>query len=166
MGATTIDYKQLLRDALREVPRRVLSQVAADGLPGEHHFFISFRTDHPEVILSAQLRRQYPEEMNIVLQHQFWGLTVEATAFTVTLRFGGTPQQMTVPFEALTAFVDPAAPFGLKFDSDASDDEPAVTGTPENAAQEPPATADKPASAPEEASSAKVFDFDAFKRDR
>ncbi len=163
MSAEAIDYQQLLKEALLDVPRRALRQVAQEGLPGEHHFFISFRTDHPDVVLAPHLRQQYPQELSIVLQHQFSGLTVDEAAFTVTLRFGGAPQQLTVPFAALTAFVDPAAPFALKLDPAAPS---AATDPAASQTQEPAGSDGAPAPGPGQASAAKVFDFDAFKRDR
>jgi len=115
-----IDYQKLLqeslRDALRGAVRKVLAQVAEEGLPGEHFFYIGFRTDRPGVVLPRFLRDQYPEEMTVVLQNQFWDLEVAADAFSVTLTFGGSRQRLTVPFLALTAFADPSAEFGLRFD--------------------------------------------------
>jgi hypothetical protein len=111
----TIDYPKILQDALRDAVRRVLAQVAEHGLPGEHYFSIGFRTDHPGVEVPRFLREQYPEEIVIILQHQFWGLTVEDDAFSVLLSFGGSRQPLVVPFAALTAFVDPTAQFALRF---------------------------------------------------
>jgi hypothetical protein len=94
--------------ALRSLVRGALAHAAAHGLPGEHHFYLSFRTDHPGVAMPARLKQQYPEEMTIVLQHQFWDLKVQEDAFTVGLAFGGVPASLTVPFAALTGFADPA----------------------------------------------------------
>jgi len=115
-----IDYQKLLqeslRDALRGAVRKVLAQVAEEGLPGEHFFYIGFRTDRPGVVLPRFLRDQYPEEMTIVLQNQFWDLEVEGESFSVTLTFGGSHQRLTIPLHALTAFADPSAEFGLRFD--------------------------------------------------
>jgi hypothetical protein len=116
MSADQIDYQRLTGDALRDVVRRVLVLAAEEGLPGEHHFFLTFDTTHPGVELSRQVRNLYPEEMTIVLQHQFWDLTVDEEAFGVTLLFGGSKQTVLVPFEALRTFVDPAAEFGLNLD--------------------------------------------------
>ena len=112
----SIDYSLLMREALRDVPRQVLRRVAASGLPGDHHFFVTFRTDHPRVNVPLRLRQQHPMEMTVVIQHQFSGLLVDDGGFSVTLRFGGRPEQIVVPFDALTAFVDPAAEFGLRFE--------------------------------------------------
>jgi len=113
MSANQIDYQQLARDASREIVRRVLAQTATEGLPGDHHFYLTFDTTHPDVEISRQAHDLYPEEMTIVVQHQFWDLVVEEEFFAVTLRFGGAKQRVRVPFEALTTFVDPAAEFGL-----------------------------------------------------
>ncbi len=111
-----IDYPAILQDALRDAVRRVLEQVAEFGLPGEHHLFIGFRTDYPGVQVPRVLRNQHPKEVTIILQHQYWGLNVTAESFSVVLAFGGSKQQLIVPFAALTAFADPSADFGLRFD--------------------------------------------------
>ncbi len=112
-----IDYPAILQDALRDAVRRVLEQAAEHGLPGEHHFYIGFRTGFPGVEVPRFLREQYPEEATIILQHQFWGLEVTPEAFSVLLSFGGSRQRLLVPFAALTAFADPSADFGLRFDA-------------------------------------------------
>jgi hypothetical protein len=120
VDADRIDYQKLLqeslREALREAVRRVLVRVAEEGLPGEHFFYIGFRTDRPGVEIPRFLRDQYPEEMTIVLQNQFWDLAVEGETFSVSLTFGGARQRLTIPLHALTAFADPSAEFGLRFD--------------------------------------------------
>jgi len=116
VGMSDLDYPLLVREALLEVPRRALLRVAREGLPGEHHFYVSFRTDHPGVSVSPGLKARHPQEMTIVLQHQYWDLAVGDEAFSVTLRFAGAPERVHVPFAALTAFADPAAEFGLRFD--------------------------------------------------
>jgi len=120
VDADRIDYHKLLQEALRDALRgavhRVLSQVAEEGLPGEHFFYIGFRTDRSGVDVPRFLRDQYPEEMTIVLQNQYWDLEVEEESFAVTLTFGGARQRLTIPFHALTAFADPSAEFGLRFD--------------------------------------------------
>ncbi len=108
------DYPALVREALTGLVRSVLGRTAENGLPGEHHFLITLRTDAPGVELSDRLRRQHPQEMTIVLQNQFWDMEVSETAFGVSLRFGGTLERLVVPFEAITAFVDPSAEFGLR----------------------------------------------------
>ena len=118
MATDHIRYDVLTRDALRGVLRRVLSDAAAHGLPGEHHFFITFLSTAEGVKLSPRLLAQYPEEMTIILQHQFWDLIVEEEMFEVGLSFGGVAERLIVPFAAITAFLDPAvhARFGIPTD--------------------------------------------------
>ncbi len=109
-------YDALVDDALRSVVRRVLTQVAEKGLPGSHHFYISFRSTDPGVELPDYLRAKYPEEMTIVLQHQYWDLILGPDTFEVTVSFNKQQERIKVPFAALSAFVDPSVRFGLQFD--------------------------------------------------
>jgi uncharacterized protein len=109
-------YDALVDDALRGVVRRVLRQVADKGLPGSHHFYISFRSTDPGVKLPDYLRAKYPEEMTIVLQHQYWDLILTEEFFEVTVSFNKQQERIKVPFAALSAFVDPSVRFGLQFD--------------------------------------------------
>jgi hypothetical protein len=109
-------YDALVDDALRGVVRRVLRQVADKGLPGSHHFYISFRSTDPGVRLPDYLRAKYPEEMTIVLQHQYWDLILAEEFFEVTVSFNKQQERIKVPFAALSAFVDPSVRFGLQFD--------------------------------------------------
>jgi len=109
-------YDALVDDALRSVVRRVLTQVAETGLPGSHHFYISFRSGDPGVELPEYLRAKYPEEMTIVLQHQYWDLILHDDWFEVTVSFNKQQERIKVPFAALSAFVDPSVRFGLQFD--------------------------------------------------
>lgn len=109
-------YDALVDDALRSVVRRVLTQVAETGLPGSHHFYISFRSTDPGVEIPEYLRAKYPEEMTIVLQHQYWDLIIGDTGFEVTVSFNKQQEHIKVPFAALSAFVDPSVRFGLQFD--------------------------------------------------
>ena len=109
-------YDALVDDALRSVVRRVLTQVAEKGLPGSHHFYISFRSGDPGVVLPDYLRAKYPEEMTIVLQHQYWDLILGPNHFEVTVSFNKQQERIRVPFAALSAFVDPSVRFGLQFD--------------------------------------------------
>jgi uncharacterized protein len=119
-----IRYDLLAQQALRGVVRTVLADVAKKGLPGEHHFKITFNTTAPGVRLSDRMRAQYPEAMTIILQHQFWDLTVGDDAFEVGLSFGGVPERLMVPFDAIVAFYDPAVQFGFQFEAiDAAADE-------------------------------------------
>jgi len=151
MDPDKIDYSAILQDALRDAVRRVIEQVAEHGMPGEHHFYIGFRTDFPGVEAPRFLREQYPEEVTIILQHQFWGLEVTPEEFSVLLSFGGARQRVTVPFAALTAFADPSADFGLRFDAadPANESAPEPAGEPE---------ADKPAAEPRQPGDVIRFD--------
>ena len=117
MATDHIRYDVLARDALRGVLRKVLSDAAAHGLPGDHHFFITFVSTAEGVKLSPRLLAQYPEEMTIILQHQFWDLTVQEDRFEVGLSFGGIPERLVVPFSAIKSFLDPSVKFGLQFDT-------------------------------------------------
>jgi uncharacterized protein len=121
MATDHIRYDVLARDALRGVLRRVLTDAAEHGLPGEHHFFITFLSTADGVKLSPRLLAQYPEEMTIILQHQFWDLVVTEDRFEVGLSFGGIPERLVVPFAAIKSFLDPSVQFGLQFEpSDAA----------------------------------------------
>jgi hypothetical protein len=120
-GKDLIRYDLLVQEALKGVVRKVLID-SKDGLPGEHHFYISFQTDFPGVRLSNRLREKYPQEMTIVLQHQFWDLNVTEHTFEVGLSFSGVPERLLIPFDALTGFFDPSVQFGLKFDGQEEDE--------------------------------------------
>lgn len=117
MAEDFIRYDILTQDALRSVVRKVLAEVARTGLPGDHHFYISFLTTAPGVRISSRLLNEYPEEMTIVVQHQFWDLKVTDTFFELGLSFGSTPEKLLVPFSALKGFVDPSVQFGLQFET-------------------------------------------------
>lgn len=117
MTTDHIRYDLLVQEALKGVVRRILTDAARDGLPGEHHFYISFKTDAPGVRLSPRLRERYPRDMTIVLQHQYDALTVGENAFEVGLSFSGVPERLRVPYAALTGFFDPSVQFGLKFEA-------------------------------------------------
>jgi hypothetical protein len=116
MATDHIRYDVLARDALRGVLRRVLTDAAEHGLPSEHHFFITFVSTAEGVKLSPRLLAQYPEEMTIILQHQFWDLVVSEDRFEVGLSFGGVPERLVVPFNAIKSFFDPSVQFGLQFE--------------------------------------------------
>ncbi len=116
MTKDLIRYDLLVQDALKNVVRKVLGDAAREGLPGEHHFYVSFRTDFPGVRLSTRMREKYPQDMTIVLQHQFWDLSVSEYAIEVGLSFSGVPERLLIPFDALTGFFDPSVQFGLKFE--------------------------------------------------
>jgi uncharacterized protein len=117
MPTDLIRYDILAQEALRGLVRNVLADAAKRGLPGDHHFYISFDTTAEGVRLSARLREQYPEEMTIVLQHQFWDLKVSGEGFEVGLSFGGVPERLVVPFDAITGFRDPSVQFALQFET-------------------------------------------------
>lgn len=118
-----IPYEAIVRESLRHVVRDVLARVEAEGLPGEHHFYIGFRTDADGVAIPPHLKAQYPDEMTIVLQHQFQHLEVDERGFSVSLSFGGVLSHLRVPLTALTSFMDPAVGFALRFESVAPPEE-------------------------------------------
>lgn len=127
MSKDLIRYDLLVQDALKGVVRKVLGDAARDGLPGDHHFYVSFRTDFPGVRLSPRLREKYPEDMTIVLQHQFWDLTITEQSLEVGLSFSGVPERLFIPLDALTGFFDPSVQFGLKFELQDAAADAAVT---------------------------------------
>ena len=116
MAKDLLRYDLMVQDALKGVVRKLLTEAAKNGLPGDHHFDVSFSTEHPGVRLSQRLRDKYPQEMTVVLQHQFWDLGVTEHAFEVGLSFSGVPERLLVPFDAITGFFDPSVQFGLKFE--------------------------------------------------
>ncbi len=111
-----IDYEALAQSAMRGIVRTVLTRVAKSGLPGEHHFYIAFKTDAPGVVISKRLHEKYPEEMTVVLQHRFWDLIVSEERFEVKLTFDSIPERLSVPFDAIKVFFDPSVPYGLQFE--------------------------------------------------
>ncbi len=117
MGQHRLDYEQLCADALRGVVRRALALVADKGLPGGHHFLITFKTDHPGVVIPGYLRERYPDTISVMLQYEFWNLEVEEDHFAVSLSFSDVRERLSVPYEAVTGFVDPFAKFQLKFEA-------------------------------------------------
>jgi hypothetical protein len=116
MAVDHIRYDLLTQEALRGVLRTVLSDAAKNGLPGDHHFFVTFDTCAESVRLSQRMRAQYPKEMTIVLQHQFWDLSISDDSFEVGLSFGGVPERLSIPFAAVKGFFDPSVEFGLQFE--------------------------------------------------
>jgi len=186
MAVDHIRYDILAQDALRGVVRRVLMDAAKNGLPGEHHFYISFDTRAEGVRLSPRMRAQYPEEMTVVLQHQFWDLEVTEAGFEVGVAFGGVPERLAVPFAAIKGFFDPSVQFGLQFQQDAGAEEssqpqedtaagidstraapeqkavgPAITAMPVVANPEPKPT---PQAEPENPASGEVVQLDRFRK--
>ena len=191
MSTDLIRYDLLVQEALRGVVRNVLTDAAREGLPGEHHFYISFRTDAPGVRVPQRMRDKFPDEMTIILQHQFWDLVVGEDRFEVGLSFSNVPEHVVVPYDALTGFFDPSVQFGLKFEvqetieEGANDTEPTPIAPPVKTAPakaeksrsttsetaEPKAKASKPkvvdkpaAEEPAPAGDAKVVSIDAFRK--
>lgn len=156
--ASSINYGQLMHKALRQLMVDVLSSVAINGLPGRHHFFITFDTTHPGVDMAASLKTRYPEEMTVVLQDWFEDLAVMDDRFSVTLNFGNTPEPIVVPFEAIKTFVDPSVEFGLRFDAhDEEESAPDLeAGEEEDGADGPPPSKPK--------SDAEVVSLDKFRK--
>ena len=148
MAVDHIRYDLLAQDALRSVVRKVLTDTAKSGLLGDHHFYISIDTDAEGVGISDRLKADYPEEITIILQHQFWDLTVYEDRFEVGLSFSGVPERLSIPFAAIKGFFDPAVQFGLQFETidaeAAENDAPAAKG----AAALPAGKAEKPAALP------------------
>jgi hypothetical protein len=154
MAEDTIDYAGYVDSAMRSVVRNVLAQVERSGLPGQHHFFVSFRTDYPGVSMSDTLRSKYPQEITIVLQHQYWDLKLEKDLFRVALSFNNIPEKLVVPFAALTGFADPSTKFGLQFHHEE-----------ESSAEEVPSPSVIDTEIKEESKdSAKVITLDAFRK--
>lgn len=156
----SIDYGNLMHDAMRGLIRNVLTGVAETGLPGAHHFFISFDTGHPDVEIADWLSDRFPDDMTIVMQHWFDDLKVDEDGFAVTLNFGNQPERMYIPFDAIRTFVDPSVEFGLRFES--QDDE---------GEDEIPTDAEAPAEAPmthveddEAKKDADVVSLDSFRK--
>ena len=121
--ARSIDYGNLMHRAMRGLIQSVLTDVAEHGLPGAHHFFITFDTTHPDVQIADWLKERYPTEMTVVIQHWFENLVVTNEGFSVTLNFGNNPEPMVIPFDALRTFVDPSVEFGLRFETQETDDD-------------------------------------------
>lgn len=121
----TIDYGNLMHDAMRSLIRNVLLDVADNGLPGAHHFFITFDTSHPDAELADWLSDRYPDEMTVVMQHWYDNLEVTNDGFSITLNFGDAPEPLYVPYDAIRTFVDPSVEFGLRFEQ--QEDEKAGT---------------------------------------
>ncbi len=151
-----LPYDEWMEDALRHVVAQALKHAASQGLPGGHHFYITFRTDHPGVSIPARLKAQYPEEMTIVVQHQFWDLVVDEAAglMSIGLSFGGVPATLRIPFAAMTAFADPYVRHGMRFNVTAQ-----AAPAPE---PEPPPP--EPTPEPPKTEGPQVGSLDAFRR--
>ena len=116
-----LEYPKMVERAMRGVVREALAVAVESGLPGLHHFYITFRTKDPNVTITDRLLAQYPDEMTIVMEHQYWDLAVDEDKFSITLSFGGAPETLVIPYAAITAFVDPSVKFGLQFDANSDD---------------------------------------------
>jgi uncharacterized protein len=187
MATDLIRYDLLVQDALRSVVRKVLSDTARSGLIGEHHFNIAFKTQAPGVVVPPAVKQRFPDEMSIILQHEFWDLVVTQDGFEVSLNFSRKPERLTVPFDSITGFTDPSVPFGFKLEprvsEPAASPAPAAAGQPESrpAPAKPPPAKPAPAKPPaqpvaaaksahraekpaEPAGEAKVVSIDAFRK--
>ena len=153
-------YDKMVERALRGVVREALARTAASGLPGTHHFYITFQTMHPGTKIPESLSSQYPEDMTIVLEHQFWDLEVEEDRFAVTLSFQSRPERLIVPFEAITAFTDPSCKFGLQFQAN----EAGAAASGEAPAKPAKAEAKKEAEADKIPKTGEVVALDAFRK--
>ncbi|MFQ5534238.1 MAG: SspB family protein [Sphingomonadales bacterium] len=153
-------YQELVQEAMRGVVRQILERVAREGLIGEHHLYLAFDTRHDGVRLADFLREQYPNEMTIVLQHEFSNLEVAQDYFSVTLRFSGRPQTLIIPFEAITNFLDPSVPFGLQLKTDPEKEKNVEI---EEELDETP-RAEAMMSAPAEGSAGNIIDFEGFRK--
>ncbi len=179
MANDLIRYDLLVQDALRSVVRKVLADAARNGLIGEHHFNIAFKTQAPGVVAPHAIKQRFPDEMSIILQHEFWDLVVREDAFEVSLNFSRKPERLTVPFDSITGFTDPSVPFGFKLEprvSEPASPAPAVVeqkSRPRTSAKPAPA---KPPAEPapsakssvdksaEASGEAKVVSIDAFRK--
>jgi uncharacterized protein len=143
MATDLIRYDLLVQDALRSVVRKVLSDTARSGLIGEHHFNIAFKTQAAGVVVPAAVKQRFPDEMSIILQHEFWDLVVREDAFEVSLNFSRKPERLTVPFDSITGFTDPSVPFGFKLEPRTA--EPAASPAPAAGRQQAPTPPPAPA---------------------
>jgi uncharacterized protein len=185
MATDLIRYDLLVQDALRSVVRKVLADTARNGLLGDHHFNIAFKTHAPGVVAPPAVKQRFPDEMSIILQHEFWDLVVTQDAFEVSLNFSRKPERLTVPFDSITGFTDPSVPFGFKLEPRMS--EPAANparpqvaqkeatprAAPAKSAPAKPSPPSSPSAArparnaekpPEPAGEAKVVSIDAFRK--
>jgi hypothetical protein len=154
-----IDYGNLMHKAMRSLIQEVLTDVRDNGLPGAHHFFITFDTTHPDARLADWLKERYPSEMTVVMQHWYDDLEVTDAGFSVTLNFGDAPENLYVPYDAIETFVDPSVEFGLRFETPEDEDDPDGKGRDKEApiAEDAPSdAADKP--------DAEVVSLDSFRK--
>lgn len=164
----SIDYGNLMHEAMRGLIRKVLDDVAESGLPGAHHFFITFDTSHPDAELADWLSDRYPGEMTVVMQHWYDNLDVGEDGFSVTLNFGDAPEPLYIPYDAIKTFVDPSVEFGLRFETQ-EEDEAATVPELKPASTEPaektmPVDSDPAADAPKTAKDAEIVSLDSFRK--
>jgi Uncharacterized protein conserved in bacteria len=167
MGQNRLDYEKLCADALRGVVRRALLQVADKGLPPGNHFLITFKTDHPGVTMPDYLRERYPDTISVMLQYEFWNLEVEDDHFSVSLSFSEVREHLTIPFLAVTAFVDPFAKFQLKFEAQMESDAATLHKRDKQPAHLKPAESGKAEAkddAKDKSKSGEVVTLDAFRK--
>ena len=183
MATDLIRYDLLVQDALRSVVRKVLTDTARNGLVGDHHFNIAFKTQAPGVVAPAAVKSRFPDEMSIILQHEFWDLVVREDAFEVSLNFSRKPERLIVPFDSITGFTDPSVPFGFKLEprvsepasrAPAVEEEKGATPAPAPAKPAPVKPSAQPTSARKSAQNAekptepagetKVVSIDAFRK--
>jgi uncharacterized protein len=183
MATDLIRYDLLVQDALRSVVRKVLGDASRNGLLGDHHFNIAFKTHAPGVVAPPAVKQRFPDEMSIILQHEFWDLAVTQDAFEVSLNFSRRPERLIVPFDSITGFTDPSVPFGFKLEprvsesaleTPAAEEEKAQIPTPTSAKPTPIKSSTKPVSASKSAQNAekpsgpvgetKVVSIDAFRK--
>ena len=166
MGKTIIHYDEMWAEALRGIVRKAL-KASENGLPGGHHFYVTFRTRHPTVDMSPALRARFPDEMTIVLQHQYWGLEITDDWFEVTLTFNQIAERLHIPFPAVSAFADPFAKFGIQIPTDASIELTIEEAFEAEEDEETPAeasTEEKPAPATPSDETGRVVTLDAFRK--
>lgn len=158
----TIAYGRLMHQAMRGLIQTVLSTVARDGLPGDHHFFITFDTRADQVDIAEWLSDRYPEEMTIIIQHWYDGLEVDDQGFSITLNFGDSPETLRIPYDAILTFVDPSVEFGLRFESNEAPEGHVGENGPAKGAAPRSVPAD---TAPPPAKDAEIVSLDRFRKD-
>ena len=168
MADDLMRYDLMSQEAMRQVVRQALEKVEQEGLPGEHHFYITFDTQASGVRLSSRMLDKYPEEMTIVVQHQFWDLETTDSGFSIGLSFDNVPEALSIPFAAIRGFFDPSVQFGLQFEASEDEEAPAEEDAETSALPSPPEldkiTDDSQAETKEEESSADVVSLDAFRK--
>ncbi len=167
MSVEELRYDKMVEDALRSVVRDALEFAVLHGLPGDHHFYVTFRTHFPGVAIPTHLTARHPDEMTIVLQHQYWDLTIDDVGFGVTLSFSGKPERLIIPFAAISGFADPSAKFGLQFQAIPFDDEDEDEGDELEPLAESPPSPEEPTNSPKDGTDGtdgKVVTLDRFRK--